>query len=225
MSRSRSDLGRRHVLVLAGLAAAGVGAAWLLRRAVPIGRDVGTSPVARDLLADRTVPALGAADGDLTMAVFTDYRCPACRSAYPGMMAAITADGRVKLLVYDWPIFGEPSRRTARIALAAARQGQYGAVHDRLMTDPRAMDEAALPAIVTEAGVDWDRVQTDLATYAGAIDGRLSDNARRAVTLGLPGTPAYLIGPLLAVGMLGQPEFTRAFGEARSRSRPPAQRV
>ena len=202
--------------MLAGAVAGGAGASWLLREGVPIGDEVGEAAV-RAVLADATVPALGADGGDLTMAVFTDYRCPACRSAYPALTAAIADDTRVKLLVLDWPIFGESSHRTARVALATARQGRYGAVHDRLMTDGRAFDETALPALVAAAGADWNQAERDLTGEAGAIDARLARTAQQALALGLPGTPAYLIGRRLVVGALDRADFIRAFGQARDR--------
>lgn len=212
---SAPTLTRRQWLALASAVAGGAGLSWLLQGTAPIGTDVGDSGAARAALADSEVPVLGAAGGDLTAAVFTDYRCPACRSAYPDLMAAVAADARVKLLVYDWPIFGEPSRHAARIALAATRQGKYGAVHDRLMSDSRPFETEALPELVTAAGADWSRIERDLTDHGAAIDQRLARNAQRALTLGLPGTPAYLIGPLLVVGALSQSEFTRAFAEAR----------
>lgn len=208
---------RRQWLALAGLVAGGAGAAWLLRRAVPIGDDIGYLAAARAALADATAPAIGPADADLTMAIFTDYRCAACRASYPDLIRALRADGRVRLLVFDWPVFGEWSRAAARVALAAARQGRYHAVHDRLMTDPRAIDAAMLADVVTQAGGDWPRVERDLKDHADAIDARLADTAQVALTLGLPGTPSYLIGPYLVAGALAEAEFRRAFAQVRER--------
>lgn len=216
MSAFRPEFGRRHLLGLAGLTAAGVAAAWLLRWASPIGRDIGASTVARDVLADRTAPTIGPDSADLTVAIFTDYRCGACRANYPVLMRAVRADGRVQLRVLDWPVFGEPSRHMARVALAAAWQGRYAAVHDRLMTDTLPLDPATVADTVRRAGADWPRLERDLANYAGAIDARLADTARAALALGVPGTPAYLIGRYLVVGALDEAGFHRAFAQARA---------
>lgn len=215
MSRSPS-LTRRQGLALAAAVAGGVALPWLLRRNLPIGDDVGDSGAARAVLADADAPRLGAAGGDLRVAVFTDYRCGACRTAYPALMAAVAADARVTLSIFDWPIFGEPSRQAARVALAAARQGRYAAVHDRLMTDTRPIDDAMLADVVTQAGADWNKVERDLAGHAGAIDARLARTGQQALALGLAGTPSYLIGRYLVVGALDEAEFTRAFAQARA---------
>lgn len=215
MQRS-PQLTRRQWLALAGAVAGGVGVSWLLRQGVPIGDDLGQSAAARAVLADDTAPTIGPADADLTMAIFTDYRCGACRASYPALMRAVRSDGRVRLRVLDWPVFGAASQRAARVALAAARQGRYEGVHDRLMTDPRPIDEAMLADVVAQAGGDWSRIERDIANYAGVIDARLARTAQAALALGLPGTPAYLIGRYRVVGALDDAEFHRAFAQARA---------
>lgn len=190
--------------------------AWWLKGRVPLGQDVGQHLTARQVLADPATPAFGPGDADLTMAVFTDYRCAACRGYYRALIAAVRADGRVRLLIQDWPVFGGMSVRAARVALAGQRQGRYFAVHDRLMTDPRPLDEATLAAIVAEVGGDGERLHADLATHAAAIDRQLARTAQAAFALGLPGTPSYLIGPRLIIGALDQPTLARAFAQARA---------
>lgn len=156
---------------------------------------------------------------DLTVVVFTDYRCPACRAAEPALSRAITHDGDVRVIYRDWPIFGERSERAARIALAADRQDIYLPVHRALMRS-RAFDDGALRKIVEEAGGSWWQVQSDLARHGSAIAAQLARNSQDAFGLGLRGTPGYLIGPLLVEGALTESEFLRAFDEARAEPGP-----
>lgn len=208
-------LSRRQLFQVAALGAVGWAAAQLLHRAAPVGRDVASNRTARRLLADRTSPRADVPGADLTMVVFTDYRCPACRFAHPAMKAAIAADGRVRLIFRDWPIFGEPSKRAARVAIASDRQGIYPAVHDALMADRREIDDDMLRDTIERAGGQWEGILAVLQSESDLIDARLLENARDAGALGLAGTPGYLIGTILVAEAIDQHGFEKAFARAR----------
>ena len=209
--------------------AAAVLIGWLvslgLRRAAPVGRDVGDNPIAAAILADRAAPALDPSNADLTLVVFTDYRCPACRRSAAALDAAVARDGRVRVVYRDWPIFGPASVRAARVALAAARQGIYPRLHTALMAEPRRLDPVVLRANVEQAGGDWQRLLRDLATHSGEIDAQLDRNRRDAQGLGLPGTPAYLIGPILVIGALNRAGFEKGIAQARREIRESSEKI
>jgi protein-disulfide isomerase len=212
-------LSRREWLQLAGVLAAGWGAARLFQHAAPLGRDVSTNLTAQRLLHDQTSPRLEAADADLTMIVFTDYQCPACKVAAPHMDAAIKRDGRIRVIYKDWPIFGPRSERAARIALASVPQGIYTALHSRLMAQRRQLDDDILRADVEATGGNWPQLLAHLAASKTAINQSLARTSNEAFALSLPGTPAYIIGNILIVGGLNESTFPRAFAEARSQRR------
>ncbi|WP_343050773.1 DsbA family protein [Sphingomonas jinjuensis] len=206
---------------MAGLAVAVVGSwgvAQLLRRTEPIGRDVGAAADA--ILADRGSPEEGPEDADLRVAVFSDYRCPACRRAFPALLDAVGADGKVRLIHKDWPIFGPASERAARVALSFDEQGLYAAVHRRLMADARAFDTAALRDVVESVGGDWPRAMAWLEHHDAAVTARLAANGRQAYLIGLSGTPGYLADHLAVLGALDAGEFRQLFDRARTQASP-----
>lgn len=209
----------RLLLQLVLLVAVGWAAGQLLRASNPIGRTVGSHPAAVALLTGAGPPRLPADPNTLTLVVFTDYRCAACRRADPAMHAAVAKDGHVRLVYADWPIFGAASERAARVALAADRQGIYPLLHQRLMAEPRPLTDQVLRENVLAAGGDWVRILSDLQAHGPAIEKRLADNRLAAFALGIPGTPAYLAGPVLVVGALDQRGFARAFEEGRAAAR------
>jgi protein-disulfide isomerase len=133
------------------------------------------------------------------------------------MKRAVAADGRVRIIYKDWPIFGDASERAAEVALASDRQQIYSRVHDRLMTG-RTDNQVALKAAVEHSGGDWSRLQNDLAKDRTHISAQLAHNRRQAFELGLPGTPGYLAGTILVRGALSEGEFKRLFREARDAS-------
>ncbi len=206
---------RREVLIAGGLIAGGYAIASLLQASAPLGRDVSGNRIARAALIDPDGPSGGAARGDLAMAVYTDYRCPACRSAHAAMHRAVADDGGVRLLYKDYPIFGAVSDNAAALAIAAHFQGLYVPLHDRLMTGRASVDNDDIEAAVIAIGGDWQRLQQDRATHAPAIAARLGRIATEAFGLGIAGTPAYLIGSYLVNGALDAGEFAAMFRQAR----------
>jgi len=186
----------------------------VLRRTAPIGRDIG--PRADAILDGGGSPEAGPADATVRLAVFTDYRCPACRHAFPAMEEAVRRDGKVRIIYKDWPIFGPPSERAASVALATVEQGIYPAVHRRLMTDNRVIDDDMLRDVVGQAGGDWTRATAWLSAHELAVAARLRTNGREAYSIGLAGTPGYLAGPMLVMGAIDETDFGRLFARARA---------
>ena len=204
----------KEVLQLCAVIAVAVLLSWLLQTRRSLGENVSNNALALAVRNDRSSPAEGPSTADLTLIVFTDYRCPACRAAYPAMQRAITKDRKVRIVYKDWPVFGAASERAAAVAIASDLQNIYPLVHDRLMTG-RADSDAALRTAVERSGGDWRKLQSDLASNRARIDAELGRNRMQAFGLGLGGTPGYLIGPILVRGALTEREFTRVFKQAR----------
>ncbi len=182
---------------------------------MPIGRDIGRSGAVATILNGERFLMSGPPDASLHLAVFSDYRCPACRRAFPALEEAIRKDADIRVIYKDWPIFGPPSERAARVALASAEQGIYPAVHRRLMTDSRGIDDGMLRNVVTEAGGDWTRTIAYLTTHDEQISALLRTNGQQALAIGLPGTPGYLAGSMLVIGAIDEADFIRLFARAR----------
>lgn len=210
------QLTRREILQLLALAGAGAGAGVFLRSRAPIGQDVSGNQIAERVLSDLSAPQVGPSGATLIMAAFGDYQCPACRFAEPSLLRAIDADGGIRIIYRDWPVFGARSEHAARVALAANYQGKYEAVHHLLMVEPKQLDEAVVRDVAIRVGVDWEQIQRDMSVREAAINTALNQSGWDAFSLGLPGTPAYLIGPLLVVGAQTFSGFQRAFEKARS---------
>ena len=207
-------LTRKELVQLALLIAAALISAQLLQDHGQLGENVGQNPLVREIEHDTGAPSRLNPGADLNLIVFSDYRCPACRLAYPALKRAVERDGRVRLIYREWPIFGPFSERAAEVAIGSSFQGIYPAVHDRLMTGPVG-SEADLRRAVEESGGNWSRLQRDLVTRRAEIARQLSTNQRYAFGLGLGGTPGYLAGPVLVRGALSEREFARLIGEAR----------
>ena len=77
------------------------------------------------VLRDPEIPALGNPQGDLTVVEYFDYQCPYCKKLAPQIAQVVRDDGKIRLVLKDWPIFGAVSKSAAQLTLAAKYQNKY----------------------------------------------------------------------------------------------------
>jgi len=170
---------------------------------------------------DKVAPMVKPAKYDLTIVEYTDYQCPFCKAAHPAIQKLLANDKKVRIIYRDWPIFGAHSTAAARVAIASNYQGKHAQVHDALMKSPRPLTDRSIRAAVTKAGADWTRLQADMKKNAAEIDALLERNNEQAESLGLQGTPAFIIGSYLHEGGLDYAGLKDSVREARTKPKPP----
>ncbi len=171
------------------------------------------------MVGDPQTPVAGNPRGDLTIVEFFDYNCPFCIKAEPALEKLIAGDNGIRLVYKDWPIFGGGSIIAARMALAANWQGKYEAVHNALLrTASRKISADQIRVIAANAGADPARLEADLQAHARQIDAILARTEKQAEKLGVPGTPVFLIGPLLIESAPDLEGFQKSVRDARAKS-------
>ncbi len=169
------------------------------------------------ILHDPEAPEIGNPKGDVTIVNFFDYNCPFCKKSAVDLERIVREDGKVRLIYKDWPILTPASSKGAELALAAGYQGKYLAAHNALMAIPgKRVDAERMFAAVKASGVDMNRLQADMKAKSARIAALLQRNADQADSLGLMGTPTYLIGPF-RTSTLNYEGFREALAEARRR--------
>jgi protein-disulfide isomerase len=202
---------RRGMLGLLGSGAVMAAAAGMPRSAVAEG-DVLTEAL---VLRDPDIPVTGNASGDITIVEWFDYQCPYCRKLDPELRQVVQDDGKVRLVLKDWPILGPVSVVAARMALACKFQGKYNEAHDALIGVNSKLTEPRINELLTGAGIDLDRAKRDLAANATAIDAILARNNDQATAFGFRGTPAFIVGKFRVPGALTIAEFEQVIADAR----------
>lgn len=172
----------------------------------------------RAVLHDPDVPVLGNPKGDVTIVEYFDYQCPYCRKLHADLVRLIAEDGKIRLVLKDWPILTPSSQIAARLALAARYQGRYAETHAALMETSGRLDHDKIRAAAIKAGLDLAKVDADVNARASEIDAVLARNAQQADALGLSGTPGLLVGPFKVPG-LAYEELKKVIAEARARGR------
>lgn len=170
----------------------------------------------RQLTHDPDQPVLGNPDGDVTLIEFYDYQCLFCRKSYPDIRRLVERDGNLRLVMKDWPIFGDLSVHALKIALGAGNR--YEAVHDAIMAvDGRQITDAQVDAAARSVGVEPRAAHASFIRSEARWDGLLQRNHDQARMLGLPGTPAFLIGIDLFPGVVPNGELEAVIARMRRR--------
>jgi protein-disulfide isomerase len=173
------------------------------------------------VLRDRDIPAFGNPDGDITIVEYFDFQCPYCKKVAPDLAQVVKEDGKVRLVMKDWPILGAPSDLAARLVLAARYQNKYQASHDALIGLTGRLTETTLREALSKAGVDLAKADADLVAHKSEIDAILKRNNTQAEAFGFRGTPAFIVGTFRVPGVLDAAMFKRAIADARAAAKPP----
>jgi protein-disulfide isomerase len=167
------------------------------------------------VLRDPDVPVAGNPDGNVTIVEWSDYNCPYCRKLEPELRQVVQDDGKVRLVLKDWPILGPVSVTAARIALAAKFQGKYHQAHDAMMGVSSRLTEPRINELLAGAGVDMDQLKRDLTGHARDIDAILKRNNDQAEAFGFRGTPSFIVGKYRVPGVLTMTQFEQVIADAR----------
>jgi len=148
---------------------------------------------------------LGNPKGDVTLVEFFDYNCGFCKRALPDMLELLKDDPRLKIILKEFPVLGPGSVEAAKVAVAVRMQDKTGKkyldFHQKLLGGRGQADKAHALAVAKEVGMDMKRIDADMASEEVKVS--LDESLKLAETLGLNGTPSYIIGTDVVVGAVG----------------------
>lgn len=164
-------------------------------------QDVSAAELSSILAPPLGTPALGAAQGDVTIVDYFDYNCPVCRAVEPALRQVVARDPNVRLVHKDWPIFGEASEYAALCTFAAARQGKYSQAHDALIGSGEDLEtKDDVRKVLSAAGFDVKEIDADIAHHQKEYRAVLARNQRETSALGMQGTPVIIVGNQIVRG-------------------------
>jgi len=167
------------------------------------------------VLRDPDNPVFGNPRGDISIVEWFDFNCPYCRKLEPELRQVVQDDGKIRLVMKDWPILGPVSVTASRMALVSKYQDKYDKAHDALIGVSSRLTEPRIHELLAGAGVDVDRAKKDLATNSKAIDAMLARNNETAEGLGFRGTPSFIVGKFRVPGALTIDQFEQVIADAR----------
>lgn len=142
--------------------------------------------------------SFGPANAPITVIEFFDYKCTFCHAATPWLINLMNTRSDVRVIFKELPILSENSTGAARAALAAHRQGKYLEFHNALMTARGDLNLQQVMEIAASVGLDVARLQRDMADPA--VEATLNGMREQATSIGVNGTPGFVINGNLVSG-------------------------
>ncbi len=161
-------------------------------------------------------PAEGPEDAPITIVSWTDHTCGFCFRARHTLDAlARLYPGQIRFVHRFLPLDRDHTL-AAEAALAAAAQGRFRPMDDRIYAVAGRVDRAGLELYARELGLDMVRFRADLDT--GRHRAQIEADTRDGVALGLTGTPAFFVNGRALPGSQPLKSFTDVVDEELARA-------
>lgn len=167
-------------------------------------------PDGDSLMGEEVGIVRGAPEAPVVIRVYTDYLCPYCgmvaRLTIPQIVTGYVETGKVRLILYDFPVHGESSRFGAEAARCAGDQGAYWAMHDILFRrvgewsgtgDPRDLFRRYGRSLGLEHGAFGECLES--REYRCAVVA----SQNRGRRLGVSGAPTFIVNGHRLAGAVG----------------------
>lgn len=144
------------------------------------------------LLTEDTI-FIGNQDAPITLVEFSDFQCPACKSAFPIVKSLLDKyDGQVKLAYRNYPLPQHPQARiAARAALIANDYNKFESYHDTLFNNQNNLEREDLIKYAVRLDIPeqefTEKLDSDL--YEDRVQKDIDD----ANALGVNSTPTFFL--------------------------------
>lgn len=171
--------------------------------------------LAADLNVNPASPVSGNPQGDITVVEFFDYRCPYCKKVFPTIQTLLKEDGNIRYVLKEFPILGPVSVIASQAALAIwnIEPDKYMAFHTALMTARGQLSEKRIFSIAEKLGIDGAAVRKKMGEPV--VMDELNKNMELSQSLGINGTPAFVIGENVVPGAIDMKELKTLISAAR----------
>jgi len=177
----------------------------------------GVEDNAETLFSSPRQVVIGNPKGDVTFVEFFDYNCGYCKRAMADMLELMKTDPKLKVVLKEFPVLGPASVDAARVAVAVRMQDKTGKkylqFHQKLLGGRGQADKARALAVAKDVGLDVARIERDMT--GDEVRATLQESFKLAESLGLNGTPSYVVGKNVVVGAVGLDALREKVNTAR----------
>jgi protein-disulfide isomerase len=129
---------------------------------------------------------LGPADAPVTVLEYGDYECPYCRGAARDVHRLLDEyPGQVRFIFRNFPIqqVHPHAEQAAEAAEAAAAQGKFWPMYDRLLRTSSTLDLDSLLGYADQIGLDVGQFENEIRgnAHAAKIEADVSEGLRNGV--------------------------------------------
>ncbi len=192
----------------------GLGGGYLLWGSTPPSSAASATPVSRVTVSTDGYPSIGPSNAPVTIVEFSDYQCPYCQVWYKQVYQQLIASypNEIRFVYRDLPLPMHPEAiPAAEAADCAGEQGAYWKYHDALFEQQYGLNRAAYEHYAADLGLDSN-------AFAACLDSqrylsKVKANANDAASIGLSGTPSFVINGRILIGALPLSDFKAVIDE------------
>jgi Na+/H+ antiporter NhaA len=179
-----------------------------------------------EVITDLVVPVNPARDhlrgpekAPVTVVEYGDFECPYCGQAEPAVRKLLRDFGDVRYVWRHLPLndVHPEAQLAAEATEAAARQGAFWDMHDRLFDHQDALSARDLIGHAAALGLDTERFATDLRKHVGMA--HVNEDVDSADLSGVSGTPTFFINGKRHYGAYDIENLSRAVKLAAARTK------
>ena len=163
---------------------------------------------------DKNIPWQGEKNASVILIEFFDYNCGYCKKSLDAITNILKSYNNIKVSFRDYPILSTTSTSAAKAALAAQKQGKYFNFHSNLMKFQGNLTEEDIFNIAKSSGLKIKQLKLDMDDPE--IVTIINDTRDLAKSLGIRGTPTFLINGKLFAGALDENRLKFLIDEALS---------
>jgi protein-disulfide isomerase len=150
--------------------------------------------------------SLGRPDAPLTMVEFTDLQCPYCRqfatTTFDELKRNWIDTGKLRYISRDFPLeFHQQAMNAARAARCGGEQGKFWEMRWALMRNANLLSPAFITRTASDLKLDTQAFTACTATTK--FDSAIQADMTEALSLGLTGTPTFVVGRTTPSGVEG----------------------
>jgi len=175
-------------------------------------------PKKDELFNDSNSPAYSPSGYNISIVEFFDYNCGYCKKTNEIIEALIKSDAKVRVVYKEFPILGPSSEELSSIAIAVniAEPASYRKFHNALMTSHAASKAEALQ-VAKNVGINVAKIEATLKSQKSKIDGIINANRTLGASIGVQGTPGFVIGDELIPGASSVEALQQKINEHRKK--------
>ena len=169
---------------------------------------------ADQMFRDKMDAVVGNPKGDVTIVEFMDYNCGWCRKSISEMQSLVKTDPKIRVVMKEFPIFGEGSEYAAKAALASVKQGKYWDFHQALFAAEGKVTPAVTDDIATKIGLNLKQLKTDMQDPK--IAENIAGTQKLAQAMLLTGTPAFVVDGKVFPGYVPVADLQASIAQVRA---------
>jgi protein-disulfide isomerase len=157
-------------------------------------------------------PSVGPRSAPVQIVEFSDFQCPFCSRVVPTVKQIEEKyNGKVRISFRNYPLpFHNNAAGAAEAGAAAAAQGKFWQMHDKMFANQQALDRASLEKYAQEIGLDVGKFKSDLDShkYKAQVDADVAYANQNSGGGGF-GTPTFFINGHKIPGAVPYEQFAQ----------------